>query len=227
MPISRNILIIDDSKSVNLVLKNYFEDFGEGFEFTVIQAYNGYEGLRHLRGKSVHLVLLDMVMPKLNGLQFLAHKARDSSIRQVPVIVLTSVANDKVVRQAVQLGASSYLLKPLSLSGLKQAVYEILNFKFIVSDSEKRARSEVYLLNDIMVAEIHNALAMGFVKPLKHKLIELTMYTKSSLKRLLLILAGIPESDISERLLHYLLTIYKDMKSMREENIKVYAYVLD
>ena len=122
MAIAKNILIIDDSRSVSAVLKKYLEDFGEGFEFSVLQAFNGFEGLRYCRGKRIDLILLDMVMPKMNGLQFLAHRMKNEKLKKVPVIVLSSVSKNEVVKQDKTLGANSYLLKHISMIRLKQAL---------------------------------------------------------------------------------------------------------
>ena len=221
MPLVKNILIIDDSRSVQLVLKRYLEDSGDEYDFKVFRASNGFEGLRFCRSKTIHLILLDLYMPKMDGIQFLLHRIKNEKLKKIPVIVITSVSNHKIVKQAVKLGANAYLLKPISLVKLKKSIYKVFNVKFVISDSEKVGKSEVYINNDIVVAEIHDSFGDVFINSVKHKLLELATFTKSSVKRFLLIFVSIPEDEISENRLLSFLTFYKGVYKMAQRNIKI------
>ena len=221
MPVSKNVLIVDDSRSAQMVLARYLEDFGTDLEFKVFRAANGFEGLRYCRTKKIDLILLDLLMPKMDGRKFLMHRSKNEDLKKIPVIVITSVSDIKVVKEAKKLGADAYILKPFNLLKLKKIIYETCNLKFTVSDSEQNGKSEVYITNDIIVVEIHDSFGDLFLNSIKHKLLEIATFTKSTLKRFLIMFLSIPESDISREKLYDFLTFYKSIHKMRQENIKM------
>ncbi len=221
MAILKNVLIIEDSLSSQMVLARYLEDFGDDFEFKVFRASNGYEGLRYCRVKTIHLILLDLYMPKMDGLRFLLHRRKNESFKKIPVIVITSASNQNVVRETIKLGADAYLIKPLNLIKLKKLIYEICNIRFVLSNSEEKGRSEIYFTNDIIVAEIHDSFGNVFLNSMKHKLLELATFTKNTLKRFLIMFISITENEITHGKVYDFLTFYKSIYRMRPENIKV------
>jgi CheY-like chemotaxis protein len=81
-------------------------------------AHNGVEGLELLRGRSVppdrRLVLLDLNMPRMNGIEFLRELRKDPSLRSTPVVVLTTSDDDRDKVQAYDLNVAGYLLKPVT-----------------------------------------------------------------------------------------------------------------
>lgn len=81
-------------------------------------AHNGIEGLELLRGDNVpkdrRLVLLDLNMPKMNGIEFLRELRKDSVLRSTPVVVLTTSDDDRDKIQAYDLNVAGYLLKPVT-----------------------------------------------------------------------------------------------------------------
>lgn len=113
------------------------------------------------------------------------------------------------------------MLKPLNLIKLKKIIYETCNLKFTVSDSEQKGKSEVYINNDIIVVEIHDSFGNLFLNSIKHKLLEIATFTKSTLKRFLIMFISIPESDITNEKLYDFLTFYKSIHKMKQENIKI------
>lgn len=110
---SRTILVVDDDPDLLDVTRFALE--GEAFE--VATARNGQEALELLRaGEPPGLVLLDLMMPVMNGWEFLEEVAKDPSLRAIPVVVLTA-ANPEGVPGAVEI-----LRKPIDLEELIEAV---------------------------------------------------------------------------------------------------------
>jgi len=105
------ILIIDDSRSLVLSVVRIFQE--EGFE--VLTAFDGLEGLQKVREENPDLIILDIVMPELDGFQFLDLLRQYSNI---PVIVLTGVHDESRLRRALTLGASGYVMKPVPIREL-------------------------------------------------------------------------------------------------------------
>jgi DNA-binding NtrC family response regulator len=115
----RRVLIVDDDDQILALLKDYLTQ-RLGDEFLVLAARDGLEGLEAIRLELPGLVILDVEMPGMSGLQLLQHiQAID---RGIPVIVLTGAADPRVPGQTLMQGAAAYAPKPLSFKYLDQLV---------------------------------------------------------------------------------------------------------
>jgi DNA-binding response OmpR family regulator len=104
-------LVADDEPHIGRIIKMKLE---QG-PFRVTLAYDGREALDVLRRESdIGLVLLDLMMPYLSGLDVLAEMKRDERLRGVPTIVLTAAGQEQQHHMAMELGASEFLTKPFS-----------------------------------------------------------------------------------------------------------------
>ena len=105
-------LVADDEPHIGRIIKMKLEQQGL---FEVTLAYDGREALEVLRREGdIGLVLLDLMMPYLSGLDVLAEMKRDDRLRRVPTIVLTAAGQEQQHHMAMELGASEFLTKPLS-----------------------------------------------------------------------------------------------------------------
>lgn len=102
-----NILVCDDEKDIVAALKIYLEAEG----YTVFAAYDGREALELLRRETVHLVLMDVMMPALDGIAATAMLRRESN---VPVILLTAKSEDSDKVLGLNIGADDYITKPFN-----------------------------------------------------------------------------------------------------------------
>ncbi|MEI3101769.1 MAG: response regulator transcription factor [Oscillospiraceae bacterium] len=102
-----NILVCDDEKDIVSALKIYLEPEG----YRVLEAYNGQEALDILDREQVHLILLDIMMPKLDGISAVS-KLREYS--NVPVILLTAKSEDTDKVLGLNIGADDYITKPFN-----------------------------------------------------------------------------------------------------------------
>ncbi len=103
----KNILLIEDDVFLANIYKTKFEM--EGFKVTV--AENGEAGLEAARTKAPDLILLDILLPKMDGFTVLKKIKEDEKIARVPVILLTNLGQKDDVDKGLQLGASDYLIK--------------------------------------------------------------------------------------------------------------------
>ena len=103
-----NILVCDDEKDIVAALKIYLESEGYG----VIEAFNGREALDRLRENEVHLVLMDIMIPVMDGLSDMAALRRVSN---VPVILLTAKGEDTDKVLGLNVGADDYITKPFNV----------------------------------------------------------------------------------------------------------------
>lgn len=102
-----NILVCDDEKDIVSALTIYLTTAG----YQVFPAYDGTEALDLLRREDIHLVLLDIMMPKLDGIAALTRLREESN---VPVILLTAKSEDTDKIQGLNLGADDYVTKPFN-----------------------------------------------------------------------------------------------------------------
>jgi len=92
----------------------------------VLRAEEGEEGLRMLKESRVDLVLLDLMIPGLDGWAVLERMKADPRLAMVPVIVFTAFAEQSKVDAAKELGVAEYLIKPLSAAKLRETVESVL-----------------------------------------------------------------------------------------------------
>jgi DNA-binding response OmpR family regulator len=135
MPDSSTILLVDDEDSVQKLLAYPLERDG----FRVVQARDGEEALEQFQRESIDLVVLDVMLPKLDGLEVCKRLRRASS---VPIIMLTARDDelDKVL--GLELGADDYITKPFSIREFRSRVRALLRRASAPREDERTERIE-------------------------------------------------------------------------------------
>ena len=134
-----NVLVVEDDPMVAQLHEHYLSQI-KGFELCDM-ARNGEEALRLLQNKSYDLLILDVFMPSMDGLQLLA-KIRENGF-DVDVIIV-SAANDKdKIKQALRLGAVDYIIKPFEFERFSLALNNYLKRYHIVEEQEIIEQSEL------------------------------------------------------------------------------------
>jgi DNA-binding response OmpR family regulator len=119
-------LVADDEPHIGRIIKMKLEQQGQ---FLVTLAYDGREALEVLRREGdIGLVMLDLMMPYLSGLDVLAEMKRDDRLKRVPTIVLTAAGQEQQHHMAMELGASEFLTKPFSPKKLYARAAELAGF---------------------------------------------------------------------------------------------------
>ena len=111
------ILLVDDSKADVYLFQEAFRAVQSLHELDI--ARDGEQALQYLHAAAANqfspaLILLDLNLPKMNGFAVLRAIRADSNLRAIPVIVLSSSSEDRQVRQAYELGANAYVVKPMN-----------------------------------------------------------------------------------------------------------------
>jgi DNA-binding response OmpR family regulator len=118
----RHILIIDD----NAMNRDMLSRRLERDDYEVLTASGGREGLDILARQDVDLVLLDILMPDMDGYQVLRTMKEDEGTRRLPVIMLTAVSDVESVKRCIDLGADDYLIKPFNSVLLKSRIASVI-----------------------------------------------------------------------------------------------------
>jgi len=107
------ILLVDD----DLTLREMYEERLKAEGFNIIQASNGEEAIKKAKDNKPNVILLDIMMPKINGFDVLKELKADADIKDVPVIVLTALIQDVDRLQGKKLGAADYIVKSETMPG--------------------------------------------------------------------------------------------------------------
>jgi len=117
------ILIVDDSTAMRSLLVSTLETLGQ---VAIVQAPNGFEALRMLPREQIDLILTDINMPDINGLELLSFIRNNPIYKNVPVVVISTEGSRKDIEKGLALGANEYLVKPFHPEQLLDVVKRFL-----------------------------------------------------------------------------------------------------
>jgi two-component system, chemotaxis family, chemotaxis protein CheY len=116
---STTILVVDDSATTRSLVASYLADLPE---VDVVEASSGFEALRVLPARRVDLIVTDINMPDINGLELLSFVRANPNYRRIPVVIITTENSAEDRKRGLDLGASDYLVKPFGAADLRRAV---------------------------------------------------------------------------------------------------------
>ena len=119
------ILVVDDEAEILDLLAEELTEFG----FDVISANNGATALVLVYSEKPDVVLLDLMLPIVNGYSVLSEIRENPSTKNLPVIILTAVASKDVAQEVIRLGANNYMTKPWKLGEMLDVIWEALGIK--------------------------------------------------------------------------------------------------
>lgn len=123
-PQDYSVIVIEDESFLSKILAERLED--EEFK-RVDVAGNGEEGLQKIKAHPPDIILLDMILPKLNGFEVLEQLNADETLKKIPVLVLSNLGQDSDIEQAKQLGAVDYIVKSnFSMQKVIESIYAAL-----------------------------------------------------------------------------------------------------
>ena len=109
------ILIVDDEPfNVDVLLQEL-----EELEYELITASNGKEALDQIKSQQPDLILLDLMMPVLDGFAVLSEIKGDNDLRDIPVIIVSAASDSKSIVKGIKQGADDYITKPIDAESLK------------------------------------------------------------------------------------------------------------
>ncbi len=118
----KRILIVED----NTHMANLLSDILDIFEFRGIQAKDGEEALKHLKSQDFDMVITDIKMPKLNGVELL--KSIKGSCPDLPVIVITAYEKPSTQKEIYDAKADGFLAKPFTVKQIEELLKKVLNY---------------------------------------------------------------------------------------------------
>src|SRR5512137_2022755 len=117
------VMIVEDSPTTRSMLISAIEDLGD---YTVVEAANGFEALKKLPEFPPDLLITDINMPDINGLEVVRFVKENPRYRLIPVIIVTTEGRDVDRERGMKLGADRYVIKPFKSDELKRHIRELL-----------------------------------------------------------------------------------------------------
>jgi two-component system chemotaxis response regulator CheY len=122
----RNVLIVEDSKAIRSMIRVSLEEDGN---FFAVEAGNGFEALKTLPTRRFDLVITDINMPDINGLELIGFVKSNPEYKDIPLIIVSTEKSDEDKKRGMALGASGYVVKPFSKKDLMSMVKSVLEGK--------------------------------------------------------------------------------------------------
>jgi two-component system, chemotaxis family, chemotaxis protein CheY len=120
-----DVLIVDDSAAIRKILQRVLRQTEMPIR-NVLEAGDGAQALQLLRDQSVGLILSDINMPNMDGLELLGQLKSNPQWKDIPVIMITTEGGQAKVMEAVQLGAAGYVRKPFTADQIKDKLTGVL-----------------------------------------------------------------------------------------------------
>jgi DNA-binding response OmpR family regulator len=118
----RKILLADDEEDIKTVVKLYLESKG----YDVVTAYDGLDTLDKAKAEQPDLILLDIMMPVINGFEVCKQLKADDKTSHIPVVMLSAASHADSVERAMEAGALDYIMKPFEPPRVEVIIKKIL-----------------------------------------------------------------------------------------------------
>ncbi|HXW68396.1 MAG TPA: response regulator [Dissulfurispiraceae bacterium] len=124
------LLIVDDDKTTRKLLSLYLKSKG----YEVVPAENGLDAIEKLGTESINLVVTDMNMPYMDGIELTKTLRSDSILKNIPIIMVTTEADDEDKKKAFDAGVDDYLVKPTNADEISGSIKRIVKKIFSGGD---------------------------------------------------------------------------------------------
>lgn len=119
----RRILVTEDSATMRSLLVSTIESSGD---YEVVEAASGFEALRLLPREKVDLIITDINMPDINGLELINYVRKSENYKDTPLFIISTEGREKDVEKGLALGANEYLVKPIDPARLQSLIMKYI-----------------------------------------------------------------------------------------------------
>ena len=117
------ILLADDEEDIKTVISLYLGSKG----YEVVTAYDGLDAIDKAKSEKPDLILLDVMMPIMNGFEVCQKLKDDPDTQDIPIIMLSAAAQSETITKSIELGAKDYIVKPFEPERLDKMIFKYLN----------------------------------------------------------------------------------------------------
>jgi two-component system chemotaxis response regulator CheY len=120
----RSILIVEDSSTTRALIRAIIEEMGD---FHTVEASSGFDALKLLPTEDFDLIITDINMPDINGLEFINFMKSNPKYKSLPLIIVSTERSEEDRKRGMALGAVAYITKPFKANELKEIIKQIIN----------------------------------------------------------------------------------------------------
>ncbi len=135
---SFNVLIVDDSGSMRAIIKKIVTISGFKMD-QCFEAGNGKEAMEVLSGNWIDIIISDINMPEVNGLEFLDQLQKNETLKEIPVIMITTEGSSERMQEAFNRGAKGFIKKPFLPEDIKKILFQVIGVSENGEYSEDKA----------------------------------------------------------------------------------------
>jgi two-component system, chemotaxis family, chemotaxis protein CheY len=121
--VTGSILIVEDSATTRALIKAVIEEMGD---LTTLEAASGFEALKLLPAQEFNLIITDVNMPDINGLELISFIKNNPRYRHIPLIIVSTERSEEDRKRGIALGALAYITKPFRAQELQEVVKKAL-----------------------------------------------------------------------------------------------------
>jgi len=125
---SKSILIVEDSPTTKALIKAIVEEMGD---FNTVEAGSGFEALKILPTQEFDLVITDINMPDINGLELISFMKNNPRYNNLPVIIVSTERSEEDIKRGMSLGAMAYITKPFKAYELQEVIKKAIVYEGI------------------------------------------------------------------------------------------------
>jgi CheY-like chemotaxis protein len=190
------VLTVDDSKTIRMIVRKAFQPFN----CTVFEAENGVEGLAAATKEKPGLIILDITMPVMNGIEMLDRLKAEPDLKEIPVIMLTAESGKDNVLNIVRKGIKDYMVKPFKGEDLLERVRKIVPLEPKGDEPAEEDRAARYFnqIEDVVVltlpAKVTRPVTVEVENSLAAKIKEMAA---AKLRKMILDMGGVAETNVS------------------------------
>ena len=190
------VLTVDDSKTIRLIVKKAFQPFN----CEIVEAENGVEGLAAAAKVKPDLIILDITMPVMNGVEMLDRMKSEAELKNIPVIMLTAESGKDNVLNIVKKGVKDYMVKPFKGEDLIERVRKIVTLEPKTEEQieEKKPNKYFTRIDDIVVltlpSKVTRPVTVEVETSLQSKIKDMT---EARQKKMILDMNGVSETNVS------------------------------
>lgn len=119
----KSILVVEDSATTRAMIRAVLEDAGD---FEIVEAATGFEALKRLPTQNFDLVITDINMPDINGLELISFMRGDQRFKLIPLLIVSTEKSEEDKKRGMTLGANAYITKPFKAKELQDVVRSLL-----------------------------------------------------------------------------------------------------
>lgn len=119
----KTILIVEDSATTRALIRAVIDEFGE---FETVEASSGFEALKMLPQQEYDLIITDINMPDINGLELINFVRNNARYKQIPIIIVSTERSEEDKKRGLALGATAYVTKPFKSVELQEIIKKTL-----------------------------------------------------------------------------------------------------